>query len=50
MSTIFLRVIQKQANMDKKQKNRWNKHKTTTTYGYKRKSISLDVDAFLEME
>lgn len=34
----------------KKQKNRWNECKTTTTYSYKRKSISLDVDAFLELE
>jgi hypothetical protein len=34
----------------KKQKNRWNKRKTTTTYSYKRKSISQDIDAFLEME
>ncbi|SFQ64377.1 helix-turn-helix domain-containing protein [Streptococcus equinus] len=38
------------ANSCKKQKNRWNKHITTTTYSYKRKSILLDVDAFLEME
>ncbi len=30
----------------KMQKNRWNKRKTTTTYSYKRKSISQDIDAF----
>jgi len=34
----------------KKQKNCWNKRKTTTTYSYKRKSISQDIDAFLEFE
>jgi hypothetical protein len=34
----------------KKQKNRWNKRKTATTYSYKRKSILLDDDVFLEME
>ena len=36
------------AKSHKKQKNRWNKHKVTTTYSYKRKSISQDIDAFLE--
>lgn len=38
------------AKSRKKQKNRWNKRKTTTTYSYKRKSVSQDIDAFLEME
>jgi hypothetical protein len=38
------------AKSRKKQKNRWNKRKTTTTYSDKRKSISQDIDAFLEME
>ena len=36
------------AKSRKKQKNRWNKRKTTTIYSNKRKSILLDVDAFLE--
>lgn len=38
------------AKSHKNLKNRWNKRKTTTTYSQKRKSILLDVDAFLEME
>ena len=32
----------------KKQRNRRNKCKNSTTYSYKRKSISQDIDAFLE--
>jgi len=34
----------------KEQKNGWNYRKTTTTYSHKRKSISQDIDAFLETE
>jgi len=33
----------------KKQKKCWNKRKTTTTYSYKRKLISQDIDAFLDI-
>jgi hypothetical protein len=38
------------AKSRKKQKNRWNKRKVTTTYSFNRKSILQDIDAFLESE